>query len=130
MTLPESHAELLDRPLCAHLATVHPDGSPQGSVMWLEWDGKHVQFTHTSTRQKFANLSREPGVAVSISDPDNPYRFLEVRGVVDSSPTRRRRSTAHCNSATATSTRLPTPTSGRSSGLARSGSSRREGHST
>ena len=51
--------------------------------MWFLWDGTHLLFTHTSTRQKFANLAREPRVAVSIADPENPYRFLEVRGVVE-----------------------------------------------
>jgi PPOX class probable F420-dependent enzyme len=82
--VPASHADLLERPLFAHLATVRPDGSPQSSVMWFDWDGSLVRMTHTSTRQKFANLKREPRVALSIADPDDPYRFLEVRGVVDS----------------------------------------------
>jgi hypothetical protein len=55
--------------------------------MWFEWDGAHLLFTHTRTRQKFANVEGEPRVAVSIADPDNPYRFLEVRGrVVSADP--------------------------------------------
>jgi PPOX class probable F420-dependent enzyme len=83
-SLPASHADLLERPLFAHLATVRPDGSPQSSVMWFEWDGTHLRFTHTSARQKFQNLEREPRVAISILDPDDPYRFLEVRGQVAS----------------------------------------------
>ena len=82
--LPASHADLLDRPLFAHLATVRPDGSPQSSVMWFVWDGARVRMTHTRTRQKFANLEREPRVALSIADPDDPYRFLEIRGTVES----------------------------------------------
>ena len=77
---PESHVDLLHRPLFAHLATVRPDGSPQSSVMWFDWDGQRVRFTHTSSRQKFRNFSHEPRVAFSILDPDDPYRFLEVRG--------------------------------------------------
>jgi PPOX class probable F420-dependent enzyme len=81
---PASHADLLERPLFAHLATVRPDGSPQSSVMWFIWDGARVRMTHTRTRQKFANLEREPRVALSIADPDDPYRFLEVRGTVES----------------------------------------------
>lgn len=83
-TLPASHADLLERPLFAHLATVRPDGSPQTSVMWFAWDGDALLFTHTSTRQKFANLQHEPRVAVSIADPDDPYRYLEIRGTVES----------------------------------------------
>ncbi len=84
VTPPDSHADLLERPLFAHLATVRPDGSPQSSVMWFAWDGTHLLFTHTSARQKFANLTAEPRVAVSILDPDNPYRFLEIRGEAES----------------------------------------------
>jgi PPOX class probable F420-dependent enzyme len=82
-TPPASHADLLDRPLFAHLATVRPDGSPQSSVMWFAWDGERIRMTHTKTRQKFANLEREPRVAISIVDPDDGYRFLEVRGTVE-----------------------------------------------
>ena len=83
-TLPASHADLLENPNFAHLATVRPDGSPQSSVMWFGWDGERVRFTHTKTRQKFANLEHEPRVAFSVLDPTNPYRTVEVRGVVES----------------------------------------------
>jgi PPOX class probable F420-dependent enzyme len=81
---PASHIDLLTRPLFGHLATVRPDGSPQSSVMWFEWNGTRLRFTHTSRRQKFTNLATEPRVAMSVTDPDNPYRFLEVRGTVES----------------------------------------------
>lgn len=82
-TMPTSHVDLLERPLFCHLATVRPDGAPQSSVMWFEWDGEYLRFTHTKKRQKFRNIANEPRVAVSIADPDNGYRFLEVRGVVE-----------------------------------------------
>jgi PPOX class probable F420-dependent enzyme len=81
---PESHADLLDKPTFAHLATIRPDGSPQSSVMWFAWDGERIRMTHTKTRQKFRNLADEPRVALSIADPDDQYRFLEVRGTVES----------------------------------------------
>jgi PPOX class probable F420-dependent enzyme len=81
--LPESHADLLERPTFAHLATVRPDGSPQSNVMWFQWDGSRIKLTHTKSRQKFRNLASEPRVALSMADPDNPYRFLEVRGAVE-----------------------------------------------
>ncbi|WP_448060908.1 PPOX class F420-dependent oxidoreductase [Cellulomonas hominis] len=83
-TLPADYADLLERPLFAHLATVRPDGSPQSSVMWFVWDGEVLRFTHTSTRQKYRNIQREPRVALSIADPDDQYRYLEIRGVVES----------------------------------------------
>lgn len=66
----------------AHLATIRPDGAPQSRVMWFEWDGEFLKFTHTSRRQQFKNFAEEPRVAVSIHDPDDQYRFLEVRGEV------------------------------------------------
>ncbi|WP_282945809.1 PPOX class F420-dependent oxidoreductase [Cellulomonas endometrii] len=83
-TLPAGHADLLERPLFAHLATVRPDGSPQSSVMWFVWDGEVLRFTHTSTRQKFRNIQHEPRVALSVADPDDEYRYLEIRGTVES----------------------------------------------
>jgi PPOX class probable F420-dependent enzyme len=83
-TVPDSHRDLLERATFAHLSTVRPDGSPQSSVMWFDWDGAKLRFTHTKTRQKFANLEKEPRVALSIADPDDQYRFVEVRGVVES----------------------------------------------
>lgn len=83
-TLPESHADLLDRPLFAHLATVAPDGAPHTSVMWFVFDGEVVRFTHTSSRQKYRSIQHEPRVAFSIHDPEDPYRSIEVRGTVES----------------------------------------------
>jgi PPOX class probable F420-dependent enzyme len=83
-TLPESHADLLERPLFAHLATVRPDGTPQSNVMWYAWDGEVLRMTHTKTRQKFRNFAHQPKLALSVADPDNPYRYLEVRGAVES----------------------------------------------
>ena len=84
MKPPESHADLLTKPTFAHLATIRPDGSPQSSVMWFDWDGERIRMTHTKTRQKFRNLADEPRVALSIVDPEDAYRFLEVRGTVES----------------------------------------------
>lgn len=81
-SLPPDYADLLERPLFAHLATVRPDGSPQSSVMWFSWDGELIRFTHTSTRQKYRNIEHDPRVALSIADPDDPYRYLEIRGTV------------------------------------------------
>ncbi|MFF9274397.1 PPOX class F420-dependent oxidoreductase [Streptomyces griseosporeus] len=81
--IPESHLDLLRRPLFVHLATVRPDGSPQVNPMWCSWDGTHLRFTSTRTRFKFRNVTADPRVAVSVNDPDEPYRYLEIRGVVE-----------------------------------------------
>jgi PPOX class probable F420-dependent enzyme len=82
--LPESHRDLLDQPLFAHVATIRPDGSPQSSVMWFAWDGQRVRFSHTSTRQKYRSLLANGGISFHVQDPNNPYRTLEVRGRVES----------------------------------------------
>jgi PPOX class probable F420-dependent enzyme len=81
--VPDSHRDLLERPLVAHLATVRVDGGPQTNPMWFGWDGERIRLTHTRTRQKYRNLQAEPRVALSITDPANPQRYLELRGVVE-----------------------------------------------
>jgi PPOX class probable F420-dependent enzyme len=81
--IPEGYESLLERPLYGHLATVRPDGNPQVNPMWFSYDGEVLRFTHTVKRQKYRNITSNPHVAISISDPDNPYRYLEVRGTVE-----------------------------------------------
>jgi PPOX class probable F420-dependent enzyme len=80
--VPEDRLDLLERPVFGHLATVRPDGGPQVNPMWFAWDGSVMRFTHTDERQKFKNLALNNRVAISMIDPDNPYRYLEVRGTV------------------------------------------------
>ncbi len=67
----------------AHLATIGPDGAPESSPMWFLWDGEHIKFTHTTNRKKYHNIQRDPRVAVSITDGDDPYIYAEFRGVVE-----------------------------------------------
>jgi PPOX class probable F420-dependent enzyme len=81
--IPDSHVDLLTRPLFAHLATVRPDGMPQVNPMWFAWDGAHLRFTNTTRRLKHRNVTAEPRVAMSVTDPEKPYRYLEVRGRVE-----------------------------------------------
>src|ERR1044071_5049078 len=85
MKPPETHQDLLDRPLFAHLATVRPDGGPQVNPMWFAWDAERevVLLTHTRERHNYRYVQREPRMALSIADPDRPYRYLQVRGVVE-----------------------------------------------
>jgi PPOX class probable F420-dependent enzyme len=85
MKPPPTHLDLLERPLFAHLATVRPDGSPQVNPMWFLWDPELevMRFTHTRVRHNYRNIGRDPRVALSILDPDEPYRYLQVRGAVD-----------------------------------------------
>jgi PPOX class probable F420-dependent enzyme len=81
--IPEGFRDLLRRPIVAHVATIGPGGEPQNNPVWFDWDGEHLKFSLTKTRQKLRNLEREPRISLSIEDPDNHLRYLEVRGVVD-----------------------------------------------
>ena len=81
--IPASHVDLLESTALAHVATIGPDGEPQVNPVWFGWDGTHVLFSQTTTRQKVRNLQRDPRIALSIVDPNNPYRYLEIRGVVE-----------------------------------------------
>lgn len=81
--IPESHQDLLRRPLFAHVGTIRPDGTPQVNPMWFQWDGDLLYLTNTTTRYKYRNVVANPAVSLSVNDPDAPYRYLEVRGTVE-----------------------------------------------
>lgn len=66
----------------AHAATVGPDGGPQNNPVWFDWDGEYLRFSQTKARQKYRNVQKDPRVSLSIVDPENDYRYLEVRGRV------------------------------------------------
>ncbi|HEX8967436.1 MAG TPA: PPOX class F420-dependent oxidoreductase [Chloroflexota bacterium] len=82
---PESHLDLLERPLFAHFATVASDGSPRVNPMWFVWDDVAgvLKLTHTNQRHNFRYLQKNPRVALSITDPDNQYRYLQLRGQIE-----------------------------------------------
>jgi PPOX class probable F420-dependent enzyme len=80
--IPEKYTDLLESNALANVATIGPKGEPQNNPVWFGWDGTHILFSLTKGRQKYHNLQREPRVALSIVDPANPYRYLEIRGKV------------------------------------------------
>jgi PPOX class probable F420-dependent enzyme len=80
--IPASHVDLFKKKSFAHLSTLMPDGSPQSTPVWVDYDGRYVVINTAQGRQKDRNLQRDGRVALSITDPDNPYRYLEVRGRV------------------------------------------------
>src|ERR1700692_948037 len=80
--IPDSHLDLFKKKAFANLATLMPDGQPQVTPVWVDFDGHHVVINTAAGRQKDKNLQRDGRVALSIMDPDNPYRYLEVRGRV------------------------------------------------
>jgi len=81
-SIPEAYRDLFQKKSFAHLVTLMPDGSPQVSPVWCDSDGTHVLINSARGRQKDKNMERDPRVALSIQDPENPYRYLEVRGRV------------------------------------------------
>ncbi len=82
--IPDSHKDMLGKVTFAHLATLNPDGSPQNTPIWFEFDGENILINSSKGRWKDRNMRRDARVALSIIDPDNAYRYLEVRGrVVD-----------------------------------------------
>lgn len=78
--IPERLRDLLEEPYYGALGTVRPDGTVQVNPMWFEFDGEHILFTHTVTRQKYRNLQHNPSMSFMVYDPAQPYRYIEVRG--------------------------------------------------
>jgi PPOX class probable F420-dependent enzyme len=81
-TLSPAQKQLVDDKNFAHVATVNPDGSVQVTPVWVELDGAHIVFNSEKKRAKVRNLERDPRVTVCVSDSQNPYRYVEVRGRV------------------------------------------------
>ncbi len=82
VTIPSGYADLLQSTALANVATIGPHGEPQVNPVWFGWDGEHVLFSQTKGRQKYHNVQREPRIALSIVDPANPFRYLEIRGKI------------------------------------------------
>jgi len=80
--IPQKHVDLLSKKAFAHLATVMPDGRPQVTPVWFDYDGTHIRINSAKGRRKDRNMRRDARVALSLLDPDNAYRYLEVRGRV------------------------------------------------
>lgn len=81
--IPEKYLDLLKKPAFANLGTLMRDGSPQVTPVWVDYDGKHVRVNSALGRVKDKNMRRDPRVSLSIQDPENPYRYLEIRGNVE-----------------------------------------------
>lgn len=80
--LTDHFARILTAPAFGHLGTVRPNGSVQVNPMWFEFDGEAgvIRFTHTTKRAKFRNLQKNPNMTLEVVDPDNPMKYVEVRG--------------------------------------------------
>ena len=80
--IPEKYSDLFEKQAFGNLSTLMKDGSPQVTPVWVDFDGKHVRVNSAKGRVKDKNMRRNRKVAFSIQDPDNPYRFIAVRGEV------------------------------------------------
>lgn len=76
------YQDLFSKKALASLATLMPDGRPQVTPVWCDFDGQNVLFNTAVGRVKDRNLQRDGRVSLAIIDPENPYRYLEVRGKV------------------------------------------------
>lgn len=82
-TIPDAFKDLFAKRAFAHLATLMKDGSPQVTPVWCDYDGSRIWINSAKGRLKDKNMRRQKRVALSIQDPDNPYRYLAVQGVVE-----------------------------------------------
>jgi PPOX class probable F420-dependent enzyme len=82
--IPQTYLDLFKKRAFANLGTIMSDGSPQVTPVWVDYDGKYVRFNSAVGRIKDKNVRRDPRVSLTILDPENPYRYLGIRGrVVD-----------------------------------------------
>jgi len=80
--IPDKYSDLFQKKAFASLATLMPDGKPQVTPVWVDFDGKHLLVNSAKGRVKDRNMRRDPRVSLALIDPDNPYRHLQVQGRV------------------------------------------------
>lgn len=79
--IPESHVDIFESEAFGHLATRMPDGTPQVTPVWVDHEEREYVLVNTArTRQKERNLRRDPRAGLSVTDPEDPYRYVSVRG--------------------------------------------------
>ena len=83
LPVPDSHIDLLSRPVCGVLTTIGPDGQPQSSLVWVDHDGECARVNTTLERQKGRNLLANPKASLLVVDPDDTARFIQMRGDVE-----------------------------------------------
>ena len=82
MYLPDGLLALLRQPSPCYLATLMPDGSPHLTQTWVDTDDEHILINSVAGFQKIRNIERDPRVALTVSDLENPARYFAVRGRV------------------------------------------------
>ena len=82
ITIPKTHIDLFQNPVHGVLTTLMPDGIPQSSIVWIDYDGEYVLINTTLERQKGRNMQTNPKVTILVIDPKDVSRWVEVRGLV------------------------------------------------
>lgn len=82
LPVPESHRALFDGDFCAALVTVLPDGQPQITPIWYNWEGDYVLLNTMKGFRKERNMRANPKVTLLVYDPEQPLRSIEIRGIV------------------------------------------------
>ena len=83
LSIPESHLDLITRSIHGVLTTMMPDGQPQSSLVWCDYDGECARVHTSLERQKGKNMLADPKVSLLIIDPENTGRFISIRGEVE-----------------------------------------------
>jgi PPOX class probable F420-dependent enzyme len=81
--IPDKFKDLFDKKAFGQLGTVMKDGTPQVTPVWCDFDGTFVRVNSAVGRVKDKNIRRNPNVAITLQDPENPYRYVAVRGKVE-----------------------------------------------
>ncbi len=82
IAIPVGFEDLLERPIVVTLVTLMPDNQPQATPVWFNYKDQHIWINSARDRQKDRNMQSRPQVTILMIDPDNPYRYLEIRGKV------------------------------------------------
>ena len=82
VTIPDTHRDLFQKPVHGVLTTMMPDGTPQSSIVWVDYAGGYLLINTTLERQKGRNMCANPKVAILVIDPNDTSRWIEVRGQV------------------------------------------------
>ena len=83
LPIPESHLDLITRPVPGVLTTLMRDGQPQSSLVWCDYDGELVCVNTTCERQKGKNMLASPKVSLLVVEPEDTGRYIEIRGEVE-----------------------------------------------
>ena len=81
--VPDSHLDMLTRPIHGVLTTMMPDGQPQSSLVWVDYDGDYALVNTTRERRKGRNMAANPKVSLLVVDPANTGRFIQIRGCAE-----------------------------------------------